>query len=71
MKLIVQLLAIAVPAAFVLVGCDQNTPSNPTGIQSTNSSMGETNNMPDVFTNLPSTNSLPNLDTNTPAGTNQ
>jgi uncharacterized protein YcfL len=67
MKSIIPLLAIPVLAAFALVGCNQNTPSNSSDSQSTNSSMSTAGST----TNMPATNSLPNLDTNMPAGTNQ
>jgi uncharacterized protein YcfL len=66
MKSIIPLLAILVLAAFALVGCNQNAPSNSTDTQSTNSSMSDTGSI----TNMPATNSLPDMSTNTPAGTN-
>jgi uncharacterized protein YcfL len=63
MKSIIPLLAVVVLATFALAGCDQNTPGNSSGSQSTNSSVsGGTN-------NLSATNSLPNLNTNTQAST--
>jgi hypothetical protein len=71
MKSIIPLLAIPVLAAFVLVGCDQNTPSNATGVQPTNSTMSDANSISGGFTNMPATNSLPNINTNMPASTNQ
>jgi hypothetical protein len=71
MKSIIPLLAIPVLAAFALVGCNQNTPSNSTGSQSTNSSMSDTNGMIGGTTNMPATNSLPDMNTNTPVSTNQ
>jgi outer membrane PBP1 activator LpoA protein len=67
MKSIIPLLAIPVLAAFVLVGCNQNTPSNSTGSQSTNASMNDAGSL----TNMPATNSLPDMNTNMPASTNQ
>jgi outer membrane PBP1 activator LpoA protein len=60
MKSIIPLLVIPVLAAFALVGCNQNTPSNSTGSQSTNSSMSATSSI----TNTPATNSLPDMNTN-------
>ena len=71
MKSIIPLLAISVLAAFTLVGCNQNTPSNSTDTQSTNSSMSDTNDISGGITNTPATNSLSDMSTNTPAGTNQ
>jgi hypothetical protein len=71
MKSIIPLLAIPVLAAFALVGCNQNTPGNSTGSQSTNSSMSGVNSIPEGFTNTPGTNSLPDMNTNSPASTNQ
>jgi hypothetical protein len=71
MKSIIPLLAIPVLSAFTLVGCNQNTPSNSTGTQSTNSSMSDGGSIPSGFTNTPATNSLPNMNTNMPASTNQ
>jgi predicted small secreted protein len=68
MKSIIPLLVIPVLAAFVLVGCNQNTPGSSTDTQSTNSSMSGAT---DASTNASATNSLPDVDTNTPAGTNQ
>jgi hypothetical protein len=65
MKSIIPVLAIPVLAAFALVGCNQNTPSNSTGIQSTNSSMSG------GITNAPTVNSVPDMNTNMPASTNQ
>ena len=65
MKSIITLLAIPVLAAFALVGCNQNTPSNSTGSQTTNSStLGG-------ITNAPTVNSVPDMNTNMPASTNQ
>jgi hypothetical protein len=84
MKPTITLLAITVLAAFALVGCNQNTPSNSTDAQSTNSSMSDangttggvtnmpvTNSMPDVNTNIAATTILPDTNTNMPVGTNQ
>jgi hypothetical protein len=71
MKSIIPLLAIPLLAAFALVGCDQNPPSNSTGVQPTNSSMSDANSIPGGFTNMPPTNGLPNMNTNIPASTNQ
>jgi predicted small secreted protein len=84
MKSTITLLAITVLAAFALVGCNQNTPSNSTDAQSTNSSMSDaggavvgttnmpaTNSLPDVNTNSPATVVLPDTNTNMPANTNQ
>jgi hypothetical protein len=71
MKSIIPFLAIPVLAAFALVGCNQNTPSNSTGNQSTNSNMSDANSVPGGFTNMPATNGLPNMNTNIPASTNQ
>jgi len=68
MKSIIPLLVIPVLAAFVLVGCNQNTPGSSTDTQSPNSSMSGAT---DASTNASATNSLPDVDTNTPAGTNQ
>jgi uncharacterized protein YcfL len=70
MKSIIPLLAIAVLAAFALVGCSQNTPSDSANVQSTNSSM-PAGSIPGGFTNTPATNSLSNVNTNMPASTNQ
>jgi hypothetical protein len=63
MKSIIPLLAIPVLAAFALVGCNQNTP--------TNSATSDTNSMIGVNTNMPATNSLPDMNTNVPTSTNQ
>jgi outer membrane PBP1 activator LpoA protein len=78
MKLIIPLLVIPVLAAFVLVGCNQNSPSSSTDTQSTNSSMSSVPSAADVSTNAadasinaPATNSLPDVKTNAPASTNQ
>jgi hypothetical protein len=71
MKSTIPLLTISVVAAFALVGCSQNTPSNSTENQSTNSSVNDTNGMPNVSTKMPATNSLPDMNTNMPASTNQ
>ncbi|MFZ0829378.1 MAG: hypothetical protein WAO02_18365 [Verrucomicrobiia bacterium] len=71
MKSIIPLLVIPVLAAFVLVGCNQNTPSSSTDTQSTNSSVSSAVSATDVSTNAPATNSLPVMDTNAPASTNQ
>jgi hypothetical protein len=71
MKSIIPLLTIPILAAFALVGCNQNTPSNPTGTQSTNSSASDAGSIPGGFTNTPATNSLSNMNTNMPASTNQ
>ena len=71
MKSIIPLLAIPVLAAFVLVGCDQNTPSNSTGVSPTNSSMSDANSVSGGLTNMPATNGLPDMNTNMPASTNQ
>ena len=71
MKSIIPLLAIPVLAAFALVGCNQNSPSNSSDTQSTNSSMSGVNSIPGGFTNTPATNSLSNINTNVPASTNQ
>jgi hypothetical protein len=71
MKSIIPLLVIPVLAAFALVGCDQNPPSNPTGTQSTNSSLSYANGVSGGATNMPATNSLPDMNTNVPASTNQ
>jgi hypothetical protein len=71
MKSIIPLLAIPVLAAFVLAGCNQNTPVNSTGTQSTNSSAGDAGGASAAFTNAPANNSLPTVNTNAPAGTNQ
>jgi hypothetical protein len=71
MKSIIPLLAIPVLAALALVGCNQNSPSNSTGTQSTNSSMSNANGITGETTNMPATNSLPDMNTNVPASTNQ
>jgi hypothetical protein len=78
MKSIIPLLVIPVLAAFVLVGCNQNSPSSSTDTQSTNSSMSSVPSAADVSTNAadasinaPATNSLPDVKTNAPASTNQ
>jgi hypothetical protein len=71
MKSIIPLLVIPMVAAFALVGCNQNSPSNSTGTQPTNSSMSDANSISGGFTNTPATNSLPNMNTNVPANTNQ
>jgi len=71
MKSIIPLLALPVLAAFALMGCNQNSPSNSTDTQSTNSSMSDTNGISGGITNTPATNSLPNMNTNMPASTNQ
>jgi len=78
MKSIIPLLAIPVLAAFVLVGCNQNTPGSSTDTQSTNSSMSgaasaadTSSNTADASINAPATNSLPDVNTNAPASTNQ
>jgi outer membrane PBP1 activator LpoA protein len=71
MKSIIPLLVIPVLAAFVLVGCNQKTPSSSTDTQSTNSSMSSPVSATDASTNAPATNSLPVMDTNAPASTNQ
>jgi hypothetical protein len=71
MKSIIPLLAITVLATFALVGCNQNTPGNSTGSQSTNSNMSAAGSIPGGFTNTPATNSLPDINTNVPANTNQ
>jgi predicted small secreted protein len=71
MKSIIPLLAIPVLAAFVLVGCNQSTPSNSTDTQSTNSSLSDANSIPGGITNMPATNGLPGMNTNIPASTNQ
>jgi hypothetical protein len=70
MKSIITLSAVAVLAAFALVGCNQKTPSNPDDAQSTNSSTGDTNVTISAVTNLPDTNSLHDMETNTPENTN-
>jgi hypothetical protein len=70
MKSTIPLLAIPVLAAFALVGCNQNTPSNSTDTQSINSSMSDTNGISGGITNMPATNSLPNMNTNMSASTN-
>jgi len=70
MKSTIPLLAIPVLAAFALVGCNQNTPSNSADTQSTNSSMSDTNGISAEITNMPATNSLPNMNTNMSASTN-
>jgi hypothetical protein len=59
MKSIIPLSALVVLAAFVLMGCDQNTPSNSTNTPTTNSSSGA------------GTNTPPSVNTNTAVGTNQ
>jgi hypothetical protein len=71
MKSTMTLLAITFLAVFALVGCNQNTPSNPANAPSTNSSMTDTNGMTGVTVNMPATNSLHDMETNAPAGTNQ
>jgi hypothetical protein len=71
MKSIIPLLAITVLAALALVGCNQNSPSNSTDMQSTNSGTSDTNGMISGTTNMPATNSLPAMNTNMPASTNQ
>jgi predicted small secreted protein len=71
MKSIIPLLAIPVLAAFVLAGCNQNTPGNSTDLQSTNSNINDTKGMSGGITNMPATNSLPDMNTNIPASTNQ
>jgi hypothetical protein len=53
MKLIIPISAIVVLAALVLVGCNQNSPSNSTNAQSTNSSGTDTNGTGDGMTNMP------------------
>jgi uncharacterized lipoprotein NlpE involved in copper resistance len=66
MKSIITLSAITVLAAFALVGCNQNSPSNSTDMQTTNSSASDTNAM------ATATNSIPSVPgTNMPASTNQ
>ena len=71
MKSTMTLLGITFLAAVALVGCNQNTPSNPANSQSTNSSMTDTNGMTGVTVNMPATNSLHDMETNVPASTNQ
>jgi uncharacterized protein YcfL len=71
MKSIIPLLVIPVLAAFVLVGCNQNTPGSSTATQSTNSSMSGAVSATDASTNAAATNGLPVVDTNAPASTNQ
>jgi hypothetical protein len=71
MKLIIPLMVIPVLAAFALVGCNQNTPDNSTGTQSTNSSASDAGSASAGITNAPANNNLPAVDTNAPAGTNQ
>jgi hypothetical protein len=71
MKSIIPLLAITVLAALALVGCNQNSPSNSTDMQSTNSSVSDTNSIIGGTTNMPATNNLPDVNTNMPASTNQ
>jgi predicted small secreted protein len=70
MKSIIPLLVIPVLAAFVLVGCNQNTPVNSTDTQSTSSSVSDAGGASSGITNAPATNSLPIVDTNTPASIN-
>jgi uncharacterized protein YcfL len=70
MKLMIPLLAIPVLSAFLLVGCNQNTPSTSTDAQATNASMADTNSVT-IATNMPGTNSLPAMNTNTSSSTNQ
>ena len=70
MKSIISLLTISVLAASVLVGCNRNSSNNPGDVQTTTSSMTDTN-LSDMNTNMPSTNSLRDLQTNLPASTNQ
>jgi predicted small secreted protein len=70
MKSIILLSAVTVLAAFALVGCNQNSSSNSTDVQSTNSSMIDTNGLSGGTTNMPATNSLPNMNTNISASTN-
>jgi len=67
MKSILSLSAITVLAALVLVGCNQNSPSNSTETPSPNSSMNHANGMMDGATNMPATNNMPSMDTNMPA----
>jgi uncharacterized lipoprotein NlpE involved in copper resistance len=70
MKSIFTLSAITALAALVLVGCNQNTPSSSTDVQSTNSiAIAASDSVSGSTT--PPTNNLPNLNTNIPAGTNQ
>jgi len=71
MKSIIPFLIIPVLAAFVLVGCNKNTPSNSTGTQFTNSNIIDTSGISGGITNMPATNSLPDMNTNIPASTNQ
>jgi predicted small secreted protein len=71
MKSIITLLAITVLAAWVLTGCNQNSPGNSTDAQSTNSTTGDVNGTGSGTNNMPATNSLPDTNTNMPAGTNQ
>jgi hypothetical protein len=71
MKSIIPLMVIPVLAVFALVGCNQNTPDNSSGIQSTNSSASEAGSASAGITNAPATNNLPAMDTNAPASTNQ
>jgi hypothetical protein len=70
MKSIIPLLIIPVLAASVLVGCNQNSSNNPGDVQTTNSSLNDTN-LSDMNTNMPATNSWHDLNTNMPASTNQ
>ena len=67
MKSIIPLLAIPILAAFALVGCNQNSPSNSTDTQSTNSRMSDVSGTISGTTNMPGTNSLPDMNTNMPA----
>jgi len=64
MKSILLRSAIAVLAALLLVGCNQNSPSNSAETPSTNSSMNQTNGMIDRSTNMPATNTSPHRDAN-------
>ena len=71
MKRIIPLSAITFLAAFALVGCNQNSPSNSTGTPSSNSSMSHDNGMMGDTTNMMPNNNMPNMKTNMPAGAHQ
>jgi hypothetical protein len=70
MKSIIPLLAVTVLAAFALVGCNQNSPTNSTTPQTTNTS--DAYGTSAGVTNMLTTNGLPDTTiTNTAAVTNQ
>jgi len=70
MKPIIPLSAIAVLAALVLTGCNQNNPSNSTETPSPNSNMSHDIGMMHGTTNMMATNNMPHMNTNMPASHN-